>query len=78
MFRPNWLPSSGAQVVRETATPLSHYYTLHFKGVKYLQIILKLFLKYYVMIILLNANVMGLMYILLVFWLFFGVLCSCF
>jgi hypothetical protein len=40
MFRPNWLPSLGVQVVEETAAPLSRSDTLHFKGVK-------LFLKYH-------------------------------
>jgi hypothetical protein len=34
MFRPNSLPTSGVQVVEETATPVSRCYTLHFKGVK--------------------------------------------
>jgi hypothetical protein len=40
-FQPNW-PSAGVYVVEETAALLSHCYTLHFKGVKYLQNILKL------------------------------------
>jgi hypothetical protein len=32
---PNWLPSSGVQVVEETAATLSRCYTSHFKGEKY-------------------------------------------
>jgi hypothetical protein len=67
MFWPNWLPSSGVQVVEETAAPLTHCYILHF--------ILTLFLKY-ITIILLYAHVMGLVYILLMCFLF-NVVCSC-
>jgi membrane protein YdbS with pleckstrin-like domain len=36
--QPNCLPSSGVQVVDETAGPLSRCYILHFKGVKYFHI----------------------------------------
>jgi hypothetical protein len=35
MFRPNWLPSSVIQVVKETAAPLSHCYSLHFNFATY-------------------------------------------
>jgi hypothetical protein len=45
------------QVVEETAAPLSRCYTLHFKGVKYLQNIL----KYHAMIILFYERVVGVM-----------------
>jgi hypothetical protein len=73
MFRPNW-SSSGVQVVGETTAPLSRCYTLHFKGVKYLQNIL----KYHATIIFLYARVVhiplfyhcssNVTYILLVCW----------
>jgi hypothetical protein len=46
--------------------PLSRCYTLHFKGIKYLQNILKLLLNYHSVIILLYARVVGLVYIFLV------------
>jgi hypothetical protein len=62
MFRPNW-PASGVQVVEEIAAPLSHCCTLYFKGVKYLQNIWKLFLKYRTLNILLCALVVGLVYL---------------
>lgn len=48
-------------------------YTLHFKGEKYLQSIL----KYHAVIILLHAHVVGLEYTLLVCWFFLSVVCSC-
>jgi hypothetical protein len=60
LFRPNWLLSSGVQVVEETAATLSTCNTLQFKCVKYLQNILKLFLKHNVVIILLYARAVGL------------------
>jgi hypothetical protein len=60
MFRPNWLPSLGIQVVEETAAPTSRCYTLHSKGVKYLYNIFKSFIKYHAVIVLLSARVVGL------------------
>jgi hypothetical protein len=45
------------QVVEETVTPSQLSSTLHFRGVKYLQYIFKLFLKYHAMMILLCVGV---------------------
>jgi hypothetical protein len=63
--------------LEETAAPLSRCYTSHFKGVKYLYNILKLFLQYCAVIISLHARVVGLLHILLVCWFLFGAVCSC-
>jgi hypothetical protein len=61
MFWANW--PSDVQVVEETAASLSCCYTLHFKSVKYMHSILKLFLKCHAVIILLYACVVGLVYL---------------
>jgi hypothetical protein len=53
MFRPNWLPSSGVQIVEETAAPLLRCYTLDFEGIKYLK---TLFLKYHAVTVLLYVK----------------------
>jgi hypothetical protein len=63
MFRNNWLPSSGVQVVGEIAAPLSRRCTSHFKDGTVLKCILKLFLKYLAVIVLLYARVVGLVYL---------------
>jgi hypothetical protein len=55
--------------------PHCHTATLHFKGVKYLKVNEDI-LKYHAVIIWLYAHVVGLVYILLVCWFFFGAVCS--
>jgi hypothetical protein len=71
MFRPN-CPSAVVQVAEEIALPFSSCYILYFKGTKYLQNKLKLFLKYRAIIILLYARLVVLVCILLVCWFLFG------